>query len=68
MPHAAFPPARGEPVGVLRVSVPGQVVGVVPLRAAAIPVPVDTDTRPWWMRAGSAVAGALDHALFGVLG
>ena len=42
--------------------------GVVALRASAIPVPRDPDARPWWIRGAWAVAGALDRALFGILG
>ena len=38
-PDAAFPPAPGQRVGTLRVSVPGATVGTVPLLAGAFPAP-----------------------------
>ena len=38
-PDAAFPPAPGQQVGMLRVTIPGAMVGSVPLLAGALPPP-----------------------------
>jgi D-alanyl-D-alanine carboxypeptidase (penicillin-binding protein 5/6) len=64
---AAFPPAPGERVGTLRITIPGRIVGTVPLRAGTIPVPVDDDPHPWWMRAAGAVGRAVGSAVSGPL-
>ncbi len=55
---AAFPPAPGEQVATLVVTVGGEVVGTVPLLAATVPPP-ESSEGPWWLRASSAVAGAV---------
>jgi D-alanyl-D-alanine carboxypeptidase (penicillin-binding protein 5/6) len=66
-PGAAYPPAPGEAVGVLRVSVPGRSLGAVPVVVSAVPPPPPADGRPWWERAAGAVAGAAGRAIGGLL-
>ncbi len=65
----AFPPARGEAIGTVTLSVPGRTIGQVPLLVTDVPPPPPlADDGPWWGRAvGSVIdagAGLLD-ALFG---
>jgi D-alanyl-D-alanine carboxypeptidase (penicillin-binding protein 5/6) len=67
-PHVAFPVAPGTRVGILRVAIPGRIVGTVPLRAGAIAVPVPDDAHPWWMRAAGAVGRAVGSAVSGLMG
>lgn len=61
--HVAFPPARGEEIGIVRVSAGGRVVGEVPLVVAGVPAPPPPEPGSWWARA----AGALVDAGGGVL-
>lgn len=65
-PNAAFPPTPGERVGILRVTIPGVTLGVVPLLAAALPPPRPQNDDPWWMRSGSTVLHAIAHAVSGL--
>jgi serine-type D-Ala-D-Ala carboxypeptidase (penicillin-binding protein 5/6) len=63
-PAAAFPPAPGQRVGTLRVTIPGGVtVGTVPLITGDLPAPEPSDV-PWWARA----AGTVGRAVGGLLG
>jgi serine-type D-Ala-D-Ala carboxypeptidase (penicillin-binding protein 5/6) len=66
--HVAFPPARGEEIGIVRVSAGGRVVGEVPLVVAGVPAPPPPEPGSWWARAAGALVdaggGVLD-ALFG---
>jgi serine-type D-Ala-D-Ala carboxypeptidase (penicillin-binding protein 5/6) len=62
-PRAAFPPAVGDVVGSYRVVVAGIDVGTVPLEVAGIPEPADPGAEPWWVRAATAVAGAVGSVI-----
>jgi D-alanyl-D-alanine carboxypeptidase (penicillin-binding protein 5/6) len=68
-PGVAFPPAVGESVGVVELSVGGLRIGRVPLLVTAVPgPPPPDDPGPWWRRAFSSVTGAVGsvvHALIG---
>ncbi len=67
-PSAAYPPAPGERVATLRVSIPGFDLGSVPLVVSSVPPPPPAPEGTWWGRAASAVArgvGAAFSALFG---
>jgi serine-type D-Ala-D-Ala carboxypeptidase (penicillin-binding protein 5/6) len=67
-PHVAFPPARGEEIGIVRVSAGGRIVGEVPLVVLGVPAPPPPEAGSWWARAAGALVdaggGVLD-ALFG---
>jgi serine-type D-Ala-D-Ala carboxypeptidase (penicillin-binding protein 5/6) len=67
-PAAAFPPAPGEQVATLRVSIPGHGLGSVPLLVTAVPGPPPLEDAPWWRRAAGAVAGAVSVAIDSLLG
>jgi D-alanyl-D-alanine carboxypeptidase (penicillin-binding protein 5/6) len=58
-PGAAYPPAPGERVAALKVTIPGLTLGRVPLAVSSVPPPPPIDDAPWWERALSAVADAL---------
>ncbi|MBI3647527.1 MAG: D-alanyl-D-alanine carboxypeptidase [Actinobacteria bacterium] len=62
-PAAAFPPAAGDQVGILRISIPGRVLGSVPLVVSRVPAPPPVDDRSWWDRAGGSVAVAVSGLL-----
>jgi D-alanyl-D-alanine carboxypeptidase (penicillin-binding protein 5/6) len=67
-PAVAFPPLPGEIVGTVKVSVPEQRIGAVPLRVSSVPGPPAPEPGVWWRRAFSAVVGgvgAVLDALFG---
>jgi len=67
-PAAAYPPAPGERVATLRISVPGSDLGSVPLVVSFVPPPPQPPGGTWWGRAGSAIVraiGAAFTALFG---
>jgi serine-type D-Ala-D-Ala carboxypeptidase (penicillin-binding protein 5/6) len=66
-PRAAFPPAPGQRVGTLRVTIPGLTVGTVPLMAADLPAPARSGDRPWWMNAAGAVGRAVAQAVGGLM-
>jgi D-alanyl-D-alanine carboxypeptidase (penicillin-binding protein 5/6) len=68
-PTVRFPPARGQTVGSLALTVPDLSLGDVPLVVTAVapPPPLD-EGGSWWTRAAGAVldaGGALVHAVFG---
>jgi len=67
--HVAFPPARGEQIGTVRVTAGERLVGEVPLLVAGLPPPLPpAEGGPWWSRAFGAVleaGGAVADALFG---
>ena len=67
-PAAAFPPAPGERVGVVRVSIPGRLLGDVPVVVAEVPSPAAADDRPWWRRAAGSVAQAISGAVDALFG
>jgi serine-type D-Ala-D-Ala carboxypeptidase (penicillin-binding protein 5/6) len=65
---AVFPPAEGERVGTVKVTLPGLTIGAVPILATEIPVPPDPGDAPWWARAVRTVVGGVGDvigALFG---
>jgi D-alanyl-D-alanine carboxypeptidase (penicillin-binding protein 5/6) len=67
-PGAGFPPVRGDRIGVLRISVPGLVLGEVPVTAASVPPPPPPEAGPWWRRTTRTLvdaAGGLMRALVG---
>jgi D-alanyl-D-alanine carboxypeptidase (penicillin-binding protein 5/6) len=66
-PDAAFPPAPGERIGSVRVTVPGLTVGVVPLVVPAVPPP-PAASGPWWARAAGAVGRSLAGAVDAIAG
>lgn len=64
----AYPPGRGDRIGVLQVTAGGRLIGQVPLVVNALPAPPLPEPGSWWSRALGAVvdAGAgLFDALFG---
>ncbi len=65
---AIFPPAVGQRIGTLKVTVPGLTVGAVPVVVQEVPPPAPAGDDAWWVRAAGAVGGALADALEGVLG
>jgi serine-type D-Ala-D-Ala carboxypeptidase (penicillin-binding protein 5/6) len=67
-PAAAFPPRLGERVGAVRVTVPGQMLGSVPLVVTHVPAPPPIDDRPWWERAAASLDGAVSSLVHGLLG
>lgn len=67
-PRVGYPPAPGERVARLVVSIPGLTVGRVPLVVSSVPAPPPIDDRPWWERAASSVAHAIQRALEAVSG
>jgi serine-type D-Ala-D-Ala carboxypeptidase (penicillin-binding protein 5/6) len=66
--RVGYPPARGEQIGVVRVSSGSEVLGQVPLVVTRVPAPPPPEPGPWWARAAGAVVeaggGVLD-AMFG---
>jgi D-alanyl-D-alanine carboxypeptidase len=56
--RVAFPPARGEAIGTVRVTAGERVVGEVPLVVADLPPPPAAGEGPWWARALGAVVRA----------
>lgn len=65
---AAYPPAPGERVAALKVTIPGLTVGRVPLVVSSVPPPPPIEDAPWWERAAGAVADALTSAFHAVTG
>jgi D-alanyl-D-alanine carboxypeptidase (penicillin-binding protein 5/6) len=61
-PGVAYPPAPGEQVATLKITIPGLTVGRVPLVVSSVPPPPSIDNDPWWWRAASAVIHALETA------
>ena len=68
-PDAVFPPALGERIGTIKVTVPGVTARVEPARSSRrCPhrrQPVDD---PWWARAAGAVGDAIGDAIDGLVG
>jgi len=62
-PGAAYPPSPGETIATLHVTIPGHVLGDVPVVAAMPPSPPAIGNEPWWRRATSTVAHALETSL-----
>jgi hypothetical protein len=67
-PAAAYPPAAGERVATLTVSIPGLEVGSVPLVVSTVPAPPPPPDGSWWSRAVSAVTDAVGAAVGAVAG
>jgi D-alanyl-D-alanine carboxypeptidase len=65
-PGAVFPPASGERVGTLSITIPGVTLGSSPLRVSEVPPPPSAGEDPWWMRAAGAVGRALGDAVGGL--
>jgi D-alanyl-D-alanine carboxypeptidase (penicillin-binding protein 5/6) len=65
---AVFPPALGERVGTIKVTVPGVSLGTSPLLVSAVPPPPPTGDDPWWARAAGTVGQALADAIDGLVG
>ncbi|MGA9160720.1 MAG: D-alanyl-D-alanine carboxypeptidase family protein [Actinomycetota bacterium] len=66
--RVAYPPARGEEIGVVLVSAGGRVLGQVPLVVTGVPAPPPPEPGAWWTRAAGALVdagGAVLDALFG---
>ena len=66
--HVAFPPARGEEIGIVRLSAGGKIVGEVPLVVVGVPAPSPPEPGSWWARAAGALVdagGGILDALFG---
>ncbi len=65
---AAFPPAPGEQVATMVVTIPGLRLGAVPLLAADLPPPPDlTHAGPWWQRAAGSVVRAAAGTIHAVI-
>jgi D-alanyl-D-alanine carboxypeptidase (penicillin-binding protein 5/6) len=67
-PSAAYPPAPGERVARLKITLPGLTVGRVPLVVSSVPPPPPIDDRPWWARAAAALSDAIRTAVDAVQG
>jgi hypothetical protein len=67
-PEALFPPALGERVGAIKVTVPGVSLGSSPLLVSEVPPPPATGDDPWWVRAAGAVGDAVGDAIDGLVG
>ncbi len=67
-PSAAYPPAPGERVARLKITLPGLTVGRVPLVVSSVPPPPPIDDRPWWARAAAALVDAIGAAVDAVRG
>jgi D-alanyl-D-alanine carboxypeptidase (penicillin-binding protein 5/6) len=66
-PAVRFPPGRGQAIGSVVLSVPGLVIGEVPLVVTEIPPPPPLqEGGSWWTRALGSVARA-GSSLFGAL-
>lgn len=67
-PGAAYPPAPGERVASLEITLAGLTVGRVPLVVSSVPPPPPIDDGPWWGRAAGVVVDAVEAALHAVGG
>jgi serine-type D-Ala-D-Ala carboxypeptidase (penicillin-binding protein 5/6) len=66
-PAVRFPPGRGQAIGTVVLSVPGLVIGEVPLVVTEVPPPPPLqEGGSWWTRALESVARA-GSSLFGAL-
>ena len=66
--HLAYPPARGEEIGVVRISSGSKVLGQVPLVVSGVPAPPPPEPGAWWARAAWAVVDAGDGVLDALFG
>ena len=66
--HLAYPPARGEEIGVVRISSGSKVLGQVPLVVSGVPPPPPPEPGAWWARAAGAVVDAGDGVLDALFG
>ena len=66
--HLAYPPARGEEIGVVRISSGSKVLGQVPLVVSGVPAPPPPEPWAWWARAAGAVVDAGDGVLDALFG
>lgn len=66
--HLAYPPARGEEIGVVRISSGSKVLGQVPLVVRGVPPPPPPEPGAWWARAAGAVVDAGDGVLDALFG
>ena len=66
--HLAYPPARGEAIGVVRISSGSKVLGQVPLVGSGVPAPPPPEPGVWWARAAGAVVDAGDGVLDALFG
>lgn len=66
--HLAYPPARGEEIGVVRISSGSKVLGQVPLVVWGVPPPPPPEPGAWWARAAGAVVDAGDGVLDALFG
>jgi serine-type D-Ala-D-Ala carboxypeptidase (penicillin-binding protein 5/6) len=66
--HLAYPPARGEAIGVVRISSGSKVLGQVPLVVSGVPPPPPPEPGAWWARAAEAVVDAGDGVLDALFG
>ena len=62
LPGVAYPPAPGERVATLKITIPGLTVGRVPLVVSSVPPPPSIDDDPWWDRAAVTVFRAAEAA------
>jgi hypothetical protein len=67
-PDAVFPPALGERIGTMHVTVPGIRLGSSPLLVSEVPPPPAAGDDPWWVRAAGAVGDAIGDAIDGLVG
>lgn len=67
-PRAVFPPAAGERVGTVRVTIPGVTLGSSPLVVSEVPPPPVAGDDPWWARSVDAVVGGLAEVVDGLIG
>lgn len=67
-PSAAYPPAPGERVARLKITLPGLTVGRVPLVVSSVPPPPPIDDAAWWSRAADAVVDAVQATVDAVGG
>lgn len=67
-PAAAYPPAPGERVATLRISIPGFDLGSVPLVVSSVPPPPPPPEGTWWSRAASAIGRAVGAAFSALSG
>ena len=65
---AEFPPARGERVGTLAVTIPGMPLGSSALIVAEVPPPPPTGDDPWWQRAAGTLGRSIGQALESFVG
>lgn len=66
--HLAYPPARGEEIGVVRISSGSKVLGQVPLVVSGVPAPPPPEPGAWWARSAGAVVDAGDGVLDALFG